>query len=120
MAVSQGVDFRMPHAPVSILSGRELPPRKQPRYIPAFPRRYREAKVNNAPSEPIWGRGNPRREFLYSDEMAAASVYVMQLINAVLKPTKPLEAPASGWDCACVSALGWRAQVGLEDGLSCT
>ena len=47
--------------------------------IPALIRRFHEAKVAKAPSVAIWGTGTPRREFLYVDDMAAASVYVMQL-----------------------------------------
>jgi GDP-L-fucose synthase len=47
--------------------------------IPALIRRFHEAKVNNAPSVAIWGTGTPRREFLYVDDMAAASVHVMNL-----------------------------------------
>ena len=47
--------------------------------IPALIRRFHEAKVSNAPSIAIWGTGTPRREFLYVDDMAAASVHVMNL-----------------------------------------
>ncbi len=47
--------------------------------IPAMIRRFHEAKVNNAPNVMIWGTGTPCREFLYVDDMAAASVYVMNL-----------------------------------------
>jgi GDP-L-fucose synthase len=47
--------------------------------IPALIRRFHEAKVNNAPEVVIWGTGTPRREFLYVDDMAAASVFVMEL-----------------------------------------
>jgi GDP-L-fucose synthase len=47
--------------------------------IPALIRRFHEAKVNNAPSVTIWGTGTPKREFLYVDDMAAASVHVMNL-----------------------------------------
>jgi GDP-L-fucose synthase len=47
--------------------------------IPALIRRFHEAKVANAPSVSIWGTGTPKREFLYVDDMAAASVYVMNL-----------------------------------------
>ena len=47
--------------------------------IPALIRRFYEAKVSNASSVAIWGTGTPRREFLYVDDMAAASVHVMQL-----------------------------------------
>lgn len=47
--------------------------------IPALIRRFHEAKVSNAPSVIIWGSGNPFREFLFVDDMASASVYVMNL-----------------------------------------
>ena len=47
--------------------------------IPALIRRFHEAKVSGAPQVLIWGSGTPRREFLYVDDMAAASVFVMQL-----------------------------------------
>ena len=47
--------------------------------IPALIRRFHEAKVAEAGEVVIWGSGKPMREFLYVDDMAAASVYVMQL-----------------------------------------
>jgi len=47
--------------------------------IPALLRRFHEAKVCGAPEVVIWGTGRPRREFLYVDDMAAASVFVMNL-----------------------------------------
>lgn len=47
--------------------------------IPALIRRFHEAKVNQAPEVIIWGSGTPMREFLYVDDMAAASVFVMNL-----------------------------------------
>jgi GDP-L-fucose synthase len=47
--------------------------------IPALIRRFHEAKISNAPEVVIWGTGTPKREFLYVDDMAAASVFVMQL-----------------------------------------
>ena len=47
--------------------------------IPALIRRFHEAKIGNAPEVVIWGTGTPRREFLYVDDMAAASVFVMEL-----------------------------------------
>jgi GDP-L-fucose synthase len=47
--------------------------------IPALIRRFHEATVNNLPTVIIWGTGTPKREFLYVDDMAAASVYVMNL-----------------------------------------
>jgi GDP-L-fucose synthase len=47
--------------------------------IPALIRRFHEAKINQTPSVLIWGTGTPRREFLYVDDMAEASVHVMNL-----------------------------------------
>jgi GDP-L-fucose synthase len=47
--------------------------------IPALIRRFHEAKVNGSSSVTIWGSGKPRREFLYVDDMAEASVFVMEL-----------------------------------------
>jgi GDP-L-fucose synthase len=50
--------------------------------IPALIRRFHEAKESRAPSVVIWGTGKPRREFLYVDDMAEASVHVMALEKA--------------------------------------
>lgn len=47
--------------------------------VPALIRRFHEAKVTRAPQVAIWGSGTPRREFLYVDDMARASVFVMNL-----------------------------------------
>lgn len=47
--------------------------------IPALIRRFHEAKINGLAQVDIWGTGTPRREFLYVDDMAAASVHVMEL-----------------------------------------
>ena len=47
--------------------------------IPALIRRFHEAKISKAPTVTIWGSGKPYREFLFVDDMAAASVYVMNL-----------------------------------------
>ncbi len=50
--------------------------------IPALIRRFHEAKESGAPEVAIWGSGTPKREFLYVDDMAAASVFVMNLNEA--------------------------------------
>ncbi len=60
--------------------------------IPALIRRFYEAKVNAAPTVTIWGTGTPRREFLYVDDMAAASVHVMNLdITTFQAQTLPMQ-----------------------------
>ncbi len=50
--------------------------------IPALIRRFHETKENHASSVTIWGTGKPMREFLFVDDMAAASVHVMNLDKA--------------------------------------
>lgn len=59
--------------------------------IPALISRFHEARVNNAPAVTIWGSGAPKREFLYVDDMAAASVHVMNLDKAIYdQHTQPM------------------------------
>jgi GDP-L-fucose synthase len=50
--------------------------------IPALLRRFHEAVLNNDSEVIAWGSGMPMREFLYVDDMAAASIYVMNLEQA--------------------------------------
>ncbi len=50
--------------------------------IPALLRRFHEAKLNGDAEVVVWGSGKPMREFLYVDDMAAASVHVMELDSA--------------------------------------
>ena len=47
--------------------------------IPALIKKFHDAKTNNASEVIIWGTGAPKREFLYVDDMAEASVFVMGL-----------------------------------------
>ena len=55
--------------------------------LPALLRRFHEAKVDNKPEVAIWGSGKPLREFMFSDDLADACVFLMetyedpQLIN---------------------------------------
>jgi GDP-L-fucose synthase len=50
--------------------------------IPALIRKFHEARVGNRPAVTVWGTGTPRREFLYSDDMADACVFLMGLPDA--------------------------------------
>lgn len=45
--------------------------------LPALMRKFADAKKNNAPSVTIWGTGQPRREFLYVDDLAEACLFLM-------------------------------------------
>jgi len=47
--------------------------------IPALMRRFHEAKVNNDTEVVVWGTGKAMREFLYVDDMATASLFVLEL-----------------------------------------
>ncbi|MBR6237964.1 MAG: GDP-L-fucose synthase [Lachnospiraceae bacterium] len=46
--------------------------------MPAMIRKFHEAKVSGAPTVELWGSGTPLREFLYSDDMADACVYLLE------------------------------------------
>ena len=54
-------------------------------------RRFHEAKVNNDAEVVVWGTGNAMREFLYVDDMAAASLFVLELDEETYQVnTKPM------------------------------
>ncbi len=52
--------------------------------LPALIRKFHEAKASGAKEVVIWGTGSPRREFLHVDDMADASVYVMNLKDEIV------------------------------------
>jgi GDP-L-fucose synthase len=59
--------------------------------IPALLRRFHEAVKSDAKEVVIWGSGTPMREFLYVDDMASASVHVMNLsVDLYQKNTEPM------------------------------
>ena len=49
--------------------------------LPALIKKFYDAKVNNSPTVTCWGSGNPRREFLYVDDLAEASIYILENIS---------------------------------------
>ncbi|HEY8119596.1 MAG TPA: GDP-L-fucose synthase [Methylophilaceae bacterium] len=55
---------------------------KNSHVLPALIRKFHEAKLNNNPAVMVWGSGKPRREFLYSEDMAAACLALMNLPDA--------------------------------------
>ena len=125
--------------------------------IPALLRRFHEAVKDNAEVVTIWGSGKPMREFLHVDDMAAASIHVMELDTDTFKAntqpmlshinvgtgidctirelaetiakvtgfqgrlefdaTKPDGTPRKLMDVSRLSDLGWKASIGLEEGL---
>ncbi len=77
-SASHGVDYRSV-MPTNLYGPGDNYHSENSHVIPALIRRFHEAKVNQSPSVTIWGTGTPKREFLYVDDMAAASVHVMSL-----------------------------------------
>jgi GDP-L-fucose synthase len=72
--------------------------------IPALLRRFRDAAQNNDAEVVIWGSGKPMREFLHVDDMAAASVHVMNL-------------PAETWQAHTQPML---SHINVGTGADCT
>jgi GDP-L-fucose synthase len=88
---SHGVDYRSV-MPTNLYGPGDNYHPENSHVIPALIRRFHEAKLADAPSVAIWGTGTPRREFLYVDDMAAASVHVMQLPKATYdQHTTPMQ-----------------------------
>ena len=88
---SHGVDYRSV-MPTNLYGPGDNYHPENSHVIPALIRRFHEAKVSNAPEVVIWGTGTPRREFLYVDDMAAASVFVMELDRVIYdQHTSPME-----------------------------
>ncbi|MBP30812.1 GDP-L-fucose synthase [Methylobacterium sp.] len=125
--------------------------------LPALMRRLHEAKVEGRPSVTVWGTGRAMREFLHVDDMARASVFVMEMDDGVyaantrpdlshinvgtgedctirelaealaqvigyagrldFDATKPDGTPRKLMDVSRLKAMGWRPEIGLEDGL---
>ena len=87
---SHGIDYRcvMPTNLYGI--GDNYHP-KNSHVVPALIRRFHEAKINKEDSVIIWGTGTPKREFLYVDDMASASIYLMNLKKKIFEQyTKPM------------------------------
>ena len=89
--VSHGVDYRSV-MPTNLYGPGDNYHPTNSHVIPALIRRFHEAKVSKAPTVAIWGSGTPKREFLYVDDMAAASVFVMNLDKTTYdQHTQPMQ-----------------------------
>ena len=64
---------------------------KNSHVIPALMRRFHDAKINNDSEVVVWGTGNAMREFLYVDDMASASLFILELNEDTYQAnTKPM------------------------------
>lgn len=79
---SHGIDYRSV-MPTNLYGPGDNYHPENSHVIPALIRRFHEAKISNAPEVVIWGTGTPKREFLYVDDMAAASVFVMEMPKSI-------------------------------------
>ncbi|QWE31028.1 GDP-L-fucose synthase [Polynucleobacter sp. Adler-ghost] len=121
---SHGVDYRSV-MPTNLYGPGDNYHPENSHVIPALISRFHKAKVSNIPEVVIWGTGKPRREFLYVDDMAAASVFVMQLDKPVLdKSVNPMEGHINvGFGCdtsiaelalAISSAVGYEGRISFD------
>ena len=83
--------------------------------IPALLRRFHEAKLNNDDEVIAWGSGKPMREFLYVDDMADASIHVMNLNKSIYdENTEPMLSHinvGTGVDCTIRELVETVAKV---------
>ena len=83
--------------------------------IPGLIRRFHEAKNNNSSEVVAWGTGKPMREFLFVDDMAAASIFVMNLGRVTYeKHTEPMLSHinvGTGVDCTIRELVETVAKV---------
>ncbi len=87
---SHGVDYRSV-MPTNLYGPGDNYHPENSHVIPALIRRFHEGKVDEAQCVTIWGTGTPKREFLYVDDMAAASVHIMTLPRATYElHTEPM------------------------------
>lgn len=90
-AQSHGIDYRSV-MPTNLYGPGDNYHPENSHVIPALIRRFHEAKEHKFPEVVIWGTGTPMREFLYVDDMAAASVFVMELDKQTYeKHTRPMQ-----------------------------
>jgi GDP-L-fucose synthase len=122
--LSHGIDYRSV-MPTNLYGPGDNYHPENSHVIPALIRRFHEAKITNASEVLIWGTGTPKREFLYVDDMAAASVFVMQLDKKIYdQHTDPIQSHINvgfGSDVtiaelasAVASATEYQGKIGFD------
>ena len=121
---SHGIDYRSV-MPTNLYGPGDNYHPENSHVIPALIRRFHEAKITNAPEVLIWGTGTPKREFLYVDDMAAASVFVMDLDKDIYDQyTSPMQSHINvgfGSDIAIAelarvvgAVVGYQGQIAFD------
>ena len=121
---SHGVDYRSV-MPTNLYGPGDNYHPENSHVIPALIRRFHEAKLSQLPEVVIWGTGTPKREFLYVDDMASASVFVMELDKAIYdQQTEPMQSHINvgfGSDVtiselakAIGGAVGYRGKISFD------
>jgi len=75
---SHGIDYRCV-MPTNLYGPGDNYHPENSHVIPGLIYRFHDAKINNLESVTVWGTGTPRREFLYVEDMARASIYLMNI-----------------------------------------
>ena len=75
---SHGIDYRS-IMPTNLYGPGDNYNPENSHVIPGLIYRFHEAKINKLPNVTIWGTGTPKREFLYVDDMAKASIHIMSI-----------------------------------------
>ncbi len=78
---SHGIDYRS-IMPTNLYGPGDNYHSENSHVIPGLINRFHKAKINNLPNVTIWGTGIPKREFLYVDDMARASIHLMNIDKA--------------------------------------
>jgi GDP-L-fucose synthase len=121
---SHGIDYRSV-MPTNLYGPGDNYHPENSHVIPALIRRFHEAKITKAPEILIWGTGTPKREFLYVDDMAVASVFIMNLDKEIYNQhTEPMQSHINvgyGADVtitqlatAVAKATGYSGKIGFD------
>ena len=79
---SHGIDYRS-LMPTNLFGVGDSYHPNNSHVVPALIRRFHESKYQNLTSVRVWGSGSPKREFLYVDDMARASIFIMNLSKEI-------------------------------------
>ncbi len=71
--------------------------------------------TDSAPSVRLWGTGSPRREFLYSDDLASACIFLMERVHQIFDSRKPSSTPCRSHATAHLYNIGCGQDVTIRE-----